>query len=133
MIVMRRSMLWAAVLATLLISGASPAATSTYEKPIVGKWEIEGETDLFVFEEGNVCYREDEDGLKTSEKGRWSATVNKLTIEVKYNGKKFRSAFSYEKISEDSYKLILETATVDGKPRRAKKKKKELMATRWKG
>ena len=132
MTAMRCSMLGLA-LGMLVISTASTAGGNAYEKPIVGQWEIEGETDLFVFEDGNVCYREDEDGLKTSEKGRWSATASKLTIEVKYNGKKFRSVFSYEKITDDEYKLVLEKALIDGKPRRAKKKKKELKAKRWKG
>ena len=118
-------------LVMLVIPASSLAAPNAYEKVIIGKWEIEGETDLFVFEKDNVCYREDEDGLKTLEKGRWSATASKLTIEVKYNGRKYRTVFSYEKTGEDTFKLMIEKALVDGKPKRARKKEK--IATRWKG
>ncbi len=104
--------------------------SNSYEKAIVGSWEIEDEADLFVFKDDNVCYRMDEDGIKTSEKGRWSATSSKLTIEVKYNGKKYRTVFEYTMVDKDNFNLVIKKVLVDGKIKKAKKK--QIKTKRWK-
>ena len=120
----------AAWLASILLLPTAAHATNPYEQEILGKWEIEGETDLFVFEADNVCYRMDEDGVLTSEKGRWSATADHMTIEVKYNGKRFRSVFRYTRAEGGGFQLEIERALVDGQPKEVKRKK--LTAKRWK-
>jgi len=120
----------------LLVTGAAMVlaepvfAANSYETGILGKWEVEDEADLFVFADNNVCYRMDEDGIKTSENGRWAATATKLTTEVKYNGKKYRTIFKYEQVDVDTFKLIIETSLIDGKKQEVKKK--EIIARRWK-
>jgi hypothetical protein len=106
------------------------AETNVYEQKMLGKWEVQDEADLFVFEKNNVCYRMDLDGIKTSENGRWNATAKKLTVEVRYNGKKYRTVFKYEEVNPDKFKLTISRAFVDGK-RKKDVKKKELTATRY--
>ena len=125
------------ITASLLVTAVSvmlmgvALAANPYEQKIFGKWEVEDEADLFVFLDKNVCYRMDEDGIKTSENGRWSATATKLTTEVKYNGKKYRTVFKYSQVDEDTFSMTIETSFIDGKKQEIKKK--DLAARRWKG
>ena len=98
-------------------------AANSYETAMVGTWEISGETDLFVLDKKNSCYRVDEDGIKTSRRGRWAADSRRLTMELKYNGKKFRSVFAYKKVNNDLFELTIVKAFVDGKPKVPKTKK----------
>ena len=116
----------------LVAMGASTVALADnpYEGKLTGKWEVENEADLFVFEGRNICFRMDEDGIKTSENGRWSATSKKLTTEVKYNGNKYRTVFEYEEIDKDTFKLVIITAFTNGEKQEVKKK--EVIARRWK-
>jgi hypothetical protein len=118
-----------AVFGAMLPASAVDAA-NTYESKILGKWVVDDEVDLFVFEDRNICFRMDEDGIKTSENGRWSATSSKLTTEVKYNGKKYRTVFKYDRVDADTYKLTIVTSLIDGKKQEVKKK--EVIAKRWK-
>ena len=116
----------------LLLLPTMALASNQYEKPIVGTWEVDGEADLFVFEDNNVCYRMDEDGIRTSETGRWSATASKLRVELKYNGKKYRIVFNYKRIDADSSTLVIIRSLVDGKPRKLRRKPRAKTARRWK-
>ncbi len=120
-----------AALFALAVGFSSDArAENKYTAQMVGTWEISGEADLFVLAKNNSCYRQDEDGIKTSRRGRWAADSSKLTIELKYNGKKFRSVFKYEMVSKDHFKLDIVKSFVDGKPKKPKRSK--LVAKRWK-
>ena len=109
--------------AALLILAPSPAAhaENNYASMMEGTWEVEGEADLVVLDKNNSCYRMDEDGFKTSKRGRWMADSKRLTMELKYNGKKFRSVFSYKMVSKDHFQLTIIKAFVDGKPKKPKK------------
>ncbi len=108
-------------LSLMACAPATAAAANKYEAQMVGTWEITGETDLFVLARNNSCYRVDEDGIKTSRRGRWKADSKRLTIQLKYNGKKFRSVFAYSRVSKDKFKLTIVKAFVDGKPKVPKK------------
>ena len=127
---MRQSLCFAAALLVLSVLPASAAAGNKYEAAMVGTWEISGEADLFVLARNNSCFRVDADGIKTSRRGRWKADSRRLIMELKYNGKKFRSVFTYKKVSKDQFKLTIIKAFVDGKPRVPKKS--EVTATRKK-
>lgn len=73
--------------AALVLGLAIPAwAVNDYETPMLGTWEVEDEAALVVLDDDNACYRADEDGIKTSRRGRWSADSQRLTMELKYNG-----------------------------------------------
>jgi len=120
----------AVIVAVCGVFCSAALAANPYETKIIGKWEVEDEVDLFVFEDNNVCYRMDEDGIKTSENGRWSAMSTKLTTEVKYNGKKYRTVFKYATVDENTFNLTIETSYIDGK--KQKVEKKEITAKRWK-
>ena len=112
------------LLAVALLLLASPRAAqgeNKYAVMMMGTWEVEGEADLVVLDKNNSCYRMDEDGFKTSKRGRWMADSKRLTMELKYNGKKFRSVFSYKMVSEDHFQLTIVKAFVDGKPKKPKK------------
>ena len=121
------------LIAALLLIACTPAAAlaaNKYEAAMVGTWEITGETDLFVLSRNNSCHRVDEDGIKTSRRGRWKADSRRLIIQLKYNGKKFRSVFAYSRVSKDTFKLTIVKAFVDGKPKVPKKS--QVTATRKK-
>ena len=122
--------LLAAVIFALCAAPAAAGAANKYEAAMVGTWEISGEADLFVLARNNSCFRVDADGIKTSRRGRWKADSRRLIMELKYNGKKFRSVFTYKKVSKDQFKLTIIKAFVDGKPRVPKKS--EVTATRKK-
>ena len=111
---------------TPTVEGENP-----YEAKIVGRWEVEDEADLFVFEKENICYRMDEDEIRTSENGRWTATAKVLSTELKYNGKKYRTIFSYEQIDEDTFKLVITRAFIDGKAQEIEKKR-DIIVKRFK-
>ena len=127
---MRESLAVALALLALCALPPGAAAANKYEVAMVGTWEISGEADLFVLARNNSCYRVDEDGIKTSRRGRWKADSRRLSMELKYNGKKYRSVFSYKKVSKDQFKLTIVMAFVDGKPKAPKKS--EVTATRKK-
>ena len=123
-----RQLLMAALL--IALAPATAAAANKYEADMVGTWELTGETDLFVLAKNNSCYRVDEDGIKTSRRGRWKADSRRLIIQLKYNGKKYRSVFTYTRVSKDKFKLTIVKAFVDGKPKVPKKA--QVTATRKK-
>ena len=125
-----RPMIIAALLLLMVLHPASAAAENKYQALLAGSWEIEGEAEIFVLDSNNSCYRMDEDGIKTSKRGRWAADAKRLTLELKYNGKKYRTIFKYEMVSKDHFALTIIKALVDGKPKKPKKNK--VVAKRWK-
>ena len=127
---MRQSLCSAVVLMVLFGLPGAALAGNKYEAAMVGTWEITGEADLFVLAKNNSCYRVDEDGIKTSRRGRWKADSKRLIIQLKYNGKKYRSVFAYTRVTKDKFKLTIIKAFVDGKPKVPKKS--EVTATRKK-
>ncbi len=122
------------LLPAVLVAAAALApaahADNKYAAKMVGTWEVEGEADLVVLAKNNTCFRVDEDGVKTSRRGRWKADSKRLTMELKYNGKKYRSVFTYKMITKDHFQLTIIKAFVDGKPK--KPKKSELQVRRKK-
>ena len=112
----------AAALGAWLLAAAAPAhANNKYAAQMVGTSEVEGEADLVVLAKNNSCHRVDEDGVATSRRGRWKADSKRLTMELKYNGKRYRSVFTYKKVSADQFELTIIKAMVDGKPKKPKK------------
>ena len=111
----------AALLVVACLPTAAQAEDNKYAAIMVGTWEVEGEADLIVLARNNSCYRMDEDGFKTSRRGRWNADSKRLTMELKYNGKKYRSVFTYKQVNEDQFQLTIVKAFVDGKPKKPKK------------
>ena len=118
--------------AILVVAALAPAAhaDNKYAAMMVGTCEVEGEADLVVLDKNHTCYRVDEDGVKTSRRGRWKADSRRLTMELKYNGKKYRSVFNYKMVTADHFHLTIVNAFVDGKPK--KPKKSELQVRRKK-
>lgn len=102
------------------ISMAMFADTNEYEQKLVGKWENEYEANIIVFEKDNVCYIMDSDGVRQSRNGRWSATSSKVSMELRYNRKNYRSVFKYEIVKEkddkaQEVKFELVKSLVNGK------------------
>ena len=130
MIIARRLTVIAALPLLLVSHPASAEADNKYQSLLAGAWEIEGEAEIFVLDKKSSCYRMDEDGIKTSRRGRWMADARRLTIELKYNGKKYRTVFEYEMVTEDHFTLTIVKSLVNGKPKKPKKTK--VVAKRWK-
>ncbi len=130
MIGQTRLIIIAALPLLLSLLPATAAATNKYQTLLTGSWEIEGEADIFVLDRKNSCYRMDEDGIKTSRRGRWAADAKRLTIELKYNGKKYRTVFKYEMVSKDHFALTIVKSLVNGKSKKPKNNK--VVARRWK-
>ncbi len=80
----------------LSISLSIFADTNKYEEKLLGKWENEYEANIIVLKEDNVCYIMDTDGVRQSRNGRWNATSTKMSMELRYNRKNYRSIFEYE-------------------------------------
>ena len=125
-----RPIIMAALPLLVVMHPAGAGAENKYQALLAGSWEIEGEAEIFVLDKNNSCYRMDEDGIKTSKRGRWAADAKRLTLELKYNGKKYRTIFKYERVSKDHFALTIIKALVDGKPKKPKKNK--VVAKRWK-
>lgn len=102
-----------------------------YEEKFLGVWENEEDPDLMVFEEDNIFYMIDEDEIRVSENGRWSATATKVSIELKYNGKKYRMISEYEFIDDDTVKIKIIKNFIDGKEEELENT--EYIAIRWEG
>ncbi len=86
-----------------------------YEQKFIGTWSNDQDTDLFVFEENNIVYLTDEDGIRLTENGRWRAGADTLAVELQYNGKRYRLVFKYEFIDENEIKMVVVKNLVDGK------------------
>ena len=125
-----RPIIMAALPLLMVLYPAGAEAENKYQALLAGSWEIEGEAEIFVLDKNNSCYRMDEDGIMTSKRGRWAADAKRLTLELKYNGKKYRTIFKYEMVSKDHFALTIIKALVDGKPKKPKKNK--VVAKRWK-
>ena len=104
-----------AFILALTVTTLLSADTNVYEEKLIGVWENDEEPDLIVFEEDNICYMMDEDEIKLTENGRWSATATTISMELKYNGKKYRNVFKYEFIDDDTAKLKIIKSLIDGK------------------
>jgi hypothetical protein len=102
-------------LATFIAVASFVYGANPYEEKFLGKWSGEDDPDIFVFEDKNICYFIDEDGNKITENGRWSADSKKLSFELKYNGKRYRTIFEYSFLDNDSVQLKVVKNLIDGK------------------
>jgi hypothetical protein len=118
---------------TTFLLGTFTFSQNEYEKMFIGKWEVPEDPNLFVFEENNIVYIEDIDGIRVTENGRWRATSDKVSIELKYNGKRYRMVYEYEFIDEDTVDITIVKALEDGKPIQDKEFKinETYTMTRW--
>jgi hypothetical protein len=101
----------------IILIGISTVLTTQneYEQMFIGTWANDQDSDLFVFEENNIVYLMDEDGIRLTENGRWRATSDTLAVELQYNGKRYRLIFKYEILSEDKVEMNIIKNLVDGK------------------
>jgi HSP20 family molecular chaperone IbpA len=103
------------VITTIVMINGMLYSQNEYEQKFIGKWSNDQDTDLFVFENNNIVYLTDEDGIRLTENGRWRANADTLAVELQYNGKRYRLIFKYEFINEDEIKMQVVKNLVDGK------------------
>jgi hypothetical protein len=104
------------VIITTFILGSLIFPQNIYEEKFIGKWEVPEETNIYVFSEDNIVYIEDIDGIRVTENGRWKATSDKVSIELKYNGRRYRMVYEYEFVNEDKVNVTVIKALEDGQP-----------------
>jgi hypothetical protein len=113
---MNKRNLFIILLIILVISIASlSTAQNEYESRLIGVWESEEEPDLIVFEENNIAYIMDIDYIRLTENGRWKATATQISVELQYNGKKYRVIYEYELINDNEVEVKIVKSLVDGK------------------